>query len=278
MTWMDYREKLGFNFNDAEKTAYFTTKCLNHFLLLTTGLDMDLDSYRIFCDITGTPISATLLSESFAYMRYDRCIEITTNHKDNCGDFLSYAIAFINSISSKKSEADFRKSLIDTLCEMLQESKIKYDLIEEEGEFFIFPKGVPELDDALVSDVLEWIHEYPQAEKAWIKALKSYADATEEKASDIADSFRKALETFFQEFFGETKALENLKPKYGAYLKNHNVPAEISSNLETLLQQYTNFMNNYAKHRDRTSDSLLEYIMYQTGNTMRLLITLKGTE
>ena len=35
-------------------------------------------------------------------------------------------------------------------------------------------------------------------------------------------------------------------------------------------------MNDYAKHRDATSDTLLEYLMYQTGNIIRLLITLKS--
>lgn len=47
---------------------------------------------------------------------------------------------------------------------------------------------------------------------------------------------------------------------------------------EFLLQAYTSFMNNYAKHRDATSNRLLEYLMYQTGNIIRLLITLKQGE
>ena len=33
-------------------------------------------------------------------------------------------------------------------------------------------------------------------------------------------------------------------------------------------------MNNYSKHQDKTSSLVLEYIMYQTGNIMRLLMTL----
>lgn len=39
-----------------------------------------------------------------------------------------------------------------------------------------------------------------------------------------------------------------------------------------------NYINNYAKHRDATSNRLLEYLMYQTGNIIRLLITLKQGE
>ena len=61
-------------------------------------------------------------------------------------------------------------------------------------------------------------------------------------------------------------------------MKTNGVPSEISNNLETLMQGYTNFMNNYAKHHNQTGKNVLEYILYQTGNIMRLLITLKQNE
>ena len=87
--------------------------------------------------------------------------------------------------------------------------------------------------------------------------------------------FRKALETFFQEFFNCSKSLENFKADYGNYLKQNGIPKEIAGNFEALLQAYTKFINNYAKHHDKTGKNVLEYLMYQTGNTMRLLLTLK---
>lgn len=151
--------------------------------------------------------------------------------------------------------------------------------MKEDGTgVFIFPKGAPELDEALVSAPLEWLNDYPESRKAWIKALNDYADQTDENASDIADKFRKALERFMQEFFGSEKSLENLLPEYGEYLKGHGVPAEISNDFKKLLNGYTDYINNYAKHHDRTSRKVLEYIMYETGNVMRLLITLKQEE
>lgn len=45
-----------------------------------------------------------------------------------------------------------------------------------------------------------------------------------------------------------------------------------------LLQTYYNFMNGYAKHHDKTELNVLEYLMYQTGNIIRLLVTLKQAE
>ena len=37
-------------------------------------------------------------------------------------------------------------------------------------------------------------------------------------------------------------------------------------------------MNGYAKHHDKTELNVLEYLMYQTGNIISLLITLKQAE
>ena len=96
-----------------------------------------------------------------------------------------------------------------------------------------------EFDDAIVSKTLVWLKDFPKAETAWAKSLREYAAGECEKASDVADLFRKALEAFFQEFFGIDKTLENLKSVYGSFLKSHGIPSELSQNFETLLQAYT---------------------------------------
>lgn len=72
--------------------------------------------------------------------------------------------------------------------------------------------------------------------------------------------------------------VHHFKSIYGNYLFKAGIPEEIASNFETLLQTYCNFMNGYAKHHDKTELNVLEYLMYQTGNIIRLLITLKQAE
>jgi hypothetical protein len=171
-----------------------------------------------------------------------------------------------------------QKLLLDILDRSFVASKLQYAVLKDGSQYFVFPKGAKEMDDALVSQPLEWLMEYPKSYAAFVKAVREYTEATSDNASDIADKFRKALETFFQEFFTCDKSLENCKSLYGGYLKSQNVPSDITGNFETLLQAYTNFMNGYAKHHDNTALNVLEYIMYQTGNIIRLLITLKRGE
>ena len=272
MNWIDYREKLGIGFNDKRKFNYFLVKIFNGLNAMrrnSIGL-ISKEEYFRFCNETGIGIDTW---ESYGE---EFCLIVDEIHRrsDSIEDFLAYYIAFINCLEKEEYSDITRDKLKDILRISLKEAKIQYEYFEDKDGYFVFPKGVEEFDDNLVSEILCWLTYYPETEKAWSKALRKYSCATAEDASDIADLFRKALETFFQEFFGGGKSLENYKSDYGNYLKQNGVPTEIANNLETTISYYTNFMNNYAKHKDRTSEKLLEYIMYQTGNIIRLIITL----
>lgn len=272
MTWLDYREKLGLGFCDEGKVGFVITNLISYVKVAFSHIGAQ--KFINYMLDTSSPILQKELAMNLEMMdedRSDTVVNLLLAHQDTLEDFLSYFIPLINRCD-KKSRNDHKKFL-ET---MLQMAHIPYEIFEDKDGYFIFPKGAKEFDDALVSQPLEWLKQYPESEKALIKALKSYADATEANASDVADLFRKTLEAFFREFFKGNKSLENYKKDYGDYLKGQGIPAEVSNNLETLLQAYTNFINNYAKHRDATSDKVLEYLMYQTGNIIRLLITLEG--
>lgn len=275
MDWLDYRDVLGIGFSDYDKVRFFMTKIFN---LIDDDSDSTRnqiggDEYFRFCNTTGSKYLQIYPGDG-----YSEILKILKANSQSLQNFLAYYIAFVNCQEDNQYKRMKRENYKNILCNMLYESHISYDLKEDKDGYFVFPRGAKELDDALVSQPLEWLKDYPSARIAWIKVLKDYSDATEETASDVADKFRKALEAFFQEFFGGQKSLENYKSDYGKYLKEQGVPKEISGNFETLLQSYTQYINSYAKHRNATSDKVLEYIMYQTGNIIRLLITLKQEE
>ena len=269
MKYVDYREKLGLGFNDADKTKMLFNKIIeflkkaNNDYTLIDALFGNEDAEYFFFQMVG---------ETTCCNDYRDIINSFYKETSIAG-IISKFIVLVNLSTPEGSEF-----LVGLLKKYLESLNIAYELIKDEDGYFIFPKGAKELDYALVSEPLEWLSEYPQTQKEWIEALKVYSSLTDDNASDVADKFRKALERFLQEFFGKTKSLENLKSEYGAYLKARGVPSEISNNFETLQKSYTDFMNNYAKHHNKTSRNVLEYIMYQTGNIIRLLITLKQEE
>ena len=267
MNWFDYRQKLGLGFDDDHMLGFLKNIMSNKLTPLYEFFDSD--ALRYYVNTVGLKEDEyrTYTSRPLAGIMQDILLS------DSVADYVSRFIVVINSFQhrgdqNKKNQEVFLKVLTDTL----DQCRILYDIFEDEDGLFIFPKGVPEFDKELVSDNLLWLSKYPETEKAWVQALREYA--SKEDPRIIADSFRVALERFFQNFFQKDRSLENLKPEYGQYLKDHGVPSEIAANLENLLQQYTNYMNNYAKHHDRVSCRILEYVMYQTGNIIRLLIKL----
>lgn len=275
MKWIDYREKLGIGFNDKQKFDMLRNKL---FLQLPTLKSVYSDqSYTQYLLMVGESV--------YRFDGYSINGVISSFQRaTSIGELISKYIAFYNTFEEspeyRNSRGERRNSYgkdfaLAFMENSLGELNIPYELFEDEDGIYVFPKGVPELDGPLVSEIYDWLKKYPAAEKSWGKALRAYAEVTANSASDVADLFRKALETFFKEFFRNEKSIENNKVEYGRYLKEQGIPSELSNNLESILQGYTNFMNNYAKHNDKTSVNVLEYLMYQTGNTIRLLISLK---
>ena len=279
MNWVDYREKLGVGFADNDKFQMCKNR-INNLLVPSLGNYYTEGCLFKYANYVGESFSGLNLSQR------DRLHSalISVGKANNLREFISKYVALINSAKDKViTRSDDEAGAKGTLAQIfesaiigtLNDFRVPYDIIHDEDGVFIFPKGIPEYDKELVTDTYMWLSQYPETEKAWGKALKEYSNGTE--PSDIADQLRKALERFFQNFFNSTKSLENLKAEYGKYLKGHGIPGELAGNLETVIQQYTNFMNHCAKHHDKTSKLILEYLVYQTGNIMRLLINLKNS-
>lgn len=278
MDHFDYREQLGIGFSDKGKQKLFVSR-IQVFLQAQKDIPFDEQQETEFC----YQIGETCLLENKPILDFDMINSAPTGlqrvwlylRNKSFTEVLACIVTFANTYNGTKKN---RNAVLGAVERALKDSRIQYEVVRDSDGVFFFPKGAKELDIALVNQPLKWLLDYPKSHAAFVKCLKMYSNGSQNNASDVADAFRKALETFFQEFFGCDKSLENCKALYGSYLKSHGVPGEIAGNLETLLQSYTNYMNAYAKHHDKTGLNVLEYIMYQTGNIIRLLITLKQEE
>ena len=266
MKWIDYRESLGLGFSDSDKKEMLANKIR---VLFDEISSEELPFEDVICRQYFSFIGER--NPGIYYAWYEVKNNILT--KQSIPSLISHTIVFSN-VSRKSKGEKLGEHVLISLIEFLSDLKIDYEIIEDDDGFFIFPKGAKELDDVNVNIPFEWLRKYPTARKTMEYALRSYANR--DKPSQVADSFRKSLEIFFNEFFNNEVTLENQKSKVGQYLKDKGVPAELSGNFETTLQMYTNYMNNYAKHKDRTSDKWLEFIMYQTGNIIRFILTLSS--
>lgn len=207
-------------------------------LLSSNGNQMTENEYIDFCMKVAYPINHDMENSDV----WNEVMRIFNSNNRTIREFLSYYIFFVNCQNDNQADSNryTKEQLINLVCNCLKDTHIPYELKKEENDCFIFPKGAEELDNALVSDVLIWLEEYPLSHKAFVKALKEYSKLTDDNISTVADLLRKALETH--------------------------------------LQSYTNFNNSYAKHNDKSSKDTLEYIMYQTGSLIRFKITLKDKD
>lgn len=275
MDYLDYREQLGLGFNDEARVKYFFTSirnCLNLLCSKEYNYHVSRSEYMEYCNKAG--VSGDYI-DSDGVNLFDCIIQSFLRCNLSINEFLFRYVAFINSID-EENNCLRRKDFLDCIFACFNRAHISMEVIEDDDGYFVFLAGAKELAEDLVNQQLVWIKDYPNTRERYAHALRKYAEKLD-FPSNIVDEFRKTLESFFQEFFGSTKSLENLKSGYVIFLKEKGIPSEIANNLETLLASYTNYNNNYAKHQDKAEENVLEYIMYQTGIIIRLLITLKDS-
>lgn len=272
MDWLDYREKLGIGFNDAQKASLVITNILSVCNILCNKYNyiIDEEEYLNFCTMIGVEYDED-------YDCFESVIDELKNHRNNLWEFISRYIAFVNSLDKDNKDDYNRNYFIKIMQLYLEKANIPFEAFHDENnDYFVFPKGAKELDDALVSEPLEWLNDYPNTHKTYCMALKQYSEGI--YIRDVADNLRKALEAFLQEFLGNNQNLESNKSNICKYLGEQGVDSGVSSLYQTIINSYKNINDRIVKHNDGIDEKLLEFLLYQTGLLIRMVITVKKAE
>ena len=279
MDWLDYREKLNIGFSDDQKFRYFITNIfsiLNSFVDATDYGELSFSEYCNYCNLTGTSWDSRFFNDSFTYERYKHCLSVLELHTSFIEEFLAYYIPLMNALELNREYKMTRENYKNILVRKLDQAHIPYTLQSNDNEYFVVPKGAKELDDSLVSEPLEWLKNYPNAHKTFVIALKQYSDG--EFIRDAADNLRKALEAFLQEFLGNNKNLETNKNEICKYLGSQSIDASVAGLFQPLINAYKNINDSLVKHNDAIDKKLLEFLLYQTGLLIRMVIVVKQSE
>lgn len=276
MDYITYLERLGLGFEDEDKQRIFLNKMYNTIRSAKIPFSHSIES--VFASELGLRFSPLFSNDI-----YHDPIEVLGNAWRYISSFQEFksklaAIVTLVNLFKKMGQSQEYQFLYKNLVIALDSSHILYQVETEGDEVFIFPSGDPYLDEGEVVRPLLNLNRFPEAKQSFIDALKMYESLDDRNASTVADQFRKALESFFQCFFNSQKSLENYKSEYGNYLRDKGVSQELAGNFVSLLSAYASFNNNNAKHHNKTSSLILEYLLYETGNIIRLLCTLKDSE
>lgn len=275
MDFIDYRKKLGIGFDDGELENLFFNRIFNvldDFDLSDTYNQFTPNEYFRFCEATGYSMQHDCsYGESWEII-----MKILHSRSRSIKEFLPYYMYFINCQEDNENKAFKKEDFKNLICNCLKNTHIPFEILKENDNYFVFPKGAEELDKALVSEQLLWLKDYPNARKTYIIALKQYSEGI--YIRDVADNLRKALETFLQEFLGNSKNLETNKNEICKYLGEQNIDAGVAGLFHPLINAYKNINDRVAKHNDAVDEKMLEFLLYQTGVLIRMVLLVKQTE
>ena len=275
MDLLDYREQLGIGFNDSEKQELFMTK-IQIFLQAHNNYPFSRKQEIAFCYKIGEECysdNETVLNINWKKSDPEGLQKAWTYFESKKGDFKNFLVTIVAFANAYNEDIDVKEDIYSAIKQALTESHIPYEIVTDNDGLFFFPKGAAELDKALVSEPLHWLSDYPKAQSTYCRALKQYADG--EHTRDVADNFRKALEEFLQEYLGNKKNLESNKNEICRDLGSKGIDAEFIGMMQPLLNTYKNINDKYAKHNDALDERLLEFVMYQTGVFIRMIISVK---
>ena len=277
MKYSEYRENLGIALSSQEKadmlcakiTMYFqdVAKILFEYYKETFSHHPDL-SFKKYFQIVGE------LPEDGKYGIGSVSASIT--REKTIRHVVSKYCAFLNVAGLYIKNIQAVELFKTQLCTFLGELEIQYCISESAKSILVFPEGVEAFDRALVTDPMLWLSSYPGAQKTFAIALRQYEDGI--YIRDVADNLRKALEQFLQEFLGNTKNLESNKSEICRYLGSAGVDGEIAGLFQPLINTYKNINDKYVKHNDLIDKRLLEFLLYQTGILIRMVLVVKQSE
>jgi len=140
----------------------------------------------------------------------------------------------------------------------------------------LYPVGAGALDDALVSDVLDWLGPHPKAQKHFRTALKIYGVKDSATRRAMLDELRCALEQLLRAVLHNRKGLEKQAEVLLPWLGARGSHPGCINLFQTLLRQFIWYQNEAVKHDDQSAAVEAEFMVYLTGTFMRFLLQLEG--
>lgn len=268
MKWVDYREKLGIGFNDDAKFKMLLNM-LQNYVDNCLGECYDEVSHLNYCQMVGEPY--------FDVYRPYQHLSQSLKHCVSTAELISKYIAVYNTCKPIYNgyHSVTKNDILNCLKNALDKLNINYHIVNDNDGVFVFPKGAEELDDALVSEPLEWLKAYPNTHKTYVIALQQYSEGI--YIRDVADNLRKALESFLQEYLGNTKNLETNKNEICKKLGEKSVDPGVVGLFQPLINAYKNINDRIVKHNDAVDKKLLEFLLYQTGVLIRMVLSVENT-
>ena len=192
---------------------------------------------------------------------------------DNIQDYKQFLIFLQLSLNYDYKGYILNEAIALRFAEAMKLCNINAKILNENGLYEIYPSDIDFLDKPLITDVLNWLNEFPDVKNNFSKALKT--ERRKVNYRNIVDDLRLSLELFLKNILNNNKPLEKQKSSIGDYFKNNNVSTEISNMYIVLIDYYAKYNDNHAKHNDCVVEIEIDYLIYLTSSFIRFIIIIE---
>jgi len=182
-------------------------------------------------------------------------------------------ILFLQSIFWLDLDSEVKEELYLGFKEEMKLSMLDIRIGKTSSGIIFYPKGAKLLDEKLVNENLDWLTSYPTAYENFKSALEKHQNKIYQR--NLIDDLRLSLELILKRILNNKGRLEKQEKLLGEYLEREKVPKELRNMYWQLIDYYTKYQNNYAKHDDKVNSSEVEFMIYLTGTFIRFLMTLE---
>jgi tetratricopeptide (TPR) repeat protein len=152
--------------------------------------------------------------------------------------------------------------------------KASFTVCKRGKQLIVYPSGDLFLDKGIIDCTLAGLEDYPEATKTFEEALRIYLNRQTSQYRNLLDNLRFSLEQLLKNILKNEKSLENQKSYLLPWLRERGLHSQVVNLYEKLLKTYQNYQNNAVKHNEDFSLHEIEFMIYLTGNFMRLLLQL----
>jgi len=170
----------------------------------------------------------------------------------------------------KAGTVEAKKRFLKNIQDAISITGVPLAIKQINTDVLLYPSGAKLLDRKLVDDNLDWLSQYQKSYEVYKTALSKVGKKGEERG--VVDYLRLSLELLLKDILHNKKSLENQKNELGNYLKSKNVSVELSNLFWTVLDYYSKYQNDKAKHGNMVPADEVEFILYLTGVLMRFLL------
>jgi hypothetical protein len=213
--------------------------------------------------------------EGFGDTQIYKCIDTCNSAKD-----LAIIIQILFWVVEEIEDNEIQNIALELAREIKKLSVLtpsaSFAIYKRGKQFIICPSGDDFLDRGIIDSTLSGLENHPEISESFERALKIYLRGEISDYRSLLDNLRFTLEQFLKKILKNQFPLEKQRPALRSWFRDKGLHPQIVNLYGELLQAYYQYQNDAVKHNENFSLDEIEFMIYLTGNFMRLILQIEN--